>query len=147
VTLVEIPADQEIYDNIVAYWRPSESYEAGSRIDLAYRLIWGAQAPIAVDLARVVNTRMGGHLQGGRIATIDFGPHPLLEDGPDALTVHVSSPNVETSEGILQHNPETGGLRLAFTFDPGDRESVELRAQLLKDGQIASEVWLYRWTA
>ena len=22
VTLVEIPADQEIYDNIVAYWRP-----------------------------------------------------------------------------------------------------------------------------
>ncbi|MDK3074884.1 glucan biosynthesis protein G [Sedimentitalea sp. JM2-8] len=147
VTLVEIPADQEIYDNIVAYWRPSNSYEAGSQVDLAYRLTWGAQAPVAVDLARVVNTRMGGHLRGGRIATVDFGPHPLFEDGPEALTVHVSSPNVETSAGILQHNPETGGLRLAFTFDPGERQSVELRAQLLKDDQIASEVWLYRWTS
>ena len=31
VTLVEIPADQEIYDNIVAYWRPMEPYTAGSR--------------------------------------------------------------------------------------------------------------------
>ena len=33
------------------------------------------------------------------------------------------------------------------TFDPGDRDHVELRAQLRKDGSPASEVWLYRWTA
>ena len=31
VTLVEIPTDKEIYDNIVAYWRPAEPIPAGSR--------------------------------------------------------------------------------------------------------------------
>ncbi|MBJ6371060.1 glucan biosynthesis protein [Sedimentitalea arenosa] len=147
VTLVEIPADQEIYDNIVAYWRPRIPYEAGARIDLAYRLTWGTQAPIAADYARVINTRMGRHLHGGRIVTVDFAPHPLLEAGPEALVAEVSSPDVETSTGVLQRNPETGGLRLAFTFEPGERTLVELRAQLRKEDQMASEVWLYRWTA
>jgi glucans biosynthesis protein len=47
---------------------------------------------------------------------------------------------------VLQRNPETGGMRLAFSFDPGEQTHVELRAQLRKDGQDASEVWLYRWT-
>ena len=46
----------------------------------------------------------------------------------------------------LQRNPETGGLRLAFAFDPGESRYAEMRAQLRKDGQMASEVWLYRWT-
>lgn len=147
VTLVEIPADQEIYDNIVAYWRPTERFQKDSRLDLSYRLTWGGQAPIAVDYAHVINTRMGRHLHGGRIATVDFAPHPLLDDGPDGVSIHVSSPHVETSSGVLQRNPETGGLRLAFTFEPGERTLVELRAQLRKEGQMASEVWLYRWTA
>ena len=147
VTLVEIPADQEIYDNIVAYWRPSEPYAAGSEINLAYRLTWGAEAPIVDKVARVINTRMGQHLHGGRIVTVDFAPHPLLEGDPDEISIYVNSPHAATSEGVLQRNPETGGLRLAFTFEPSDRTHVELRAQLRKDGKTASEVWLYRWTA
>mgnify|MGYP001796953833 FL=1 len=35
---------------------------------------------------------------------------------------------------------------MAFTFEPGERALVELRAQLVVDGKQASEVWLYRWT-
>ena len=53
---------------------------------------------------------------------------------------------LKTSQGVLQRNPETGGLRLVFAFDPGESPYAELRAQLRKDGQMASEVWLYRWT-
>lgn len=148
VTLVEIPADQEIYDNIVAYWRPAEPFAAGSRVDLSYRLTWGAEAPIETGLPRVLNTRMGARPQiGDRVVTIDFGPHELFEDGPEALTIRVSSPHAAMSDGILQRNPETGGLRLAFSFAPSDHKYAELRAQLWKDGKMASEVWLYRWTA
>lgn len=146
VTLVEIPADREIYDNIVAYWRPATPYEAGARIDLAYRLTWGEEAPLAAAYPKVLNTRMGKGFHGDRVVTVDFEADPLFDDGPDAITPVVSSPHVETSEGILQHNPETGGLRLAFSFEPGERELVELRAQLRKGNQMASEVWLYRWT-
>lgn len=147
VTLVEIPADQEIYDNIVAYWRPRTPYGAGSQMDLAYRLTWGHEPDL--QLPKVVNTSGGARVFGnpGRIMTLDFADHPLLADGPEGIDVHISSPHVETSSGVLQRNPETGGLRLAFSFDPRERELVELRAQLRKEGQMASEVWLYRWTS
>lgn len=146
VTLVEIPADQEIYDNIVAYWRPREDYAPGAQIDLSYRLTWGLGPE--PDLPRVINTASGARIFGdpGRIMVIDFESHPLFDDGAEALEVHVSSPHVETSTGVLQRNPETGGMRLAFSFDPGKRDHVELRAQLRKDAGPASEVWLYRWT-
>lgn len=146
VTLVEIPADQEIYDNIVAYWRPRLTYEAGSEIDLSYKLTWGLGPQ--TDLPRVINSASGARIFGdpGRVMVIDFENHPLFDDGPEALDIHVSSSHVKTSQGVLQRNPETGGMRLAFSFDPGKRDHVELRAQLRKDGRAASEVWLYRWT-
>ncbi|MGR3759750.1 glucan biosynthesis protein [Roseobacteraceae bacterium NS-SX3] len=147
VTLVEIPADKEIYDNIVAYWRPREPYAAGAEISLSYRLTWGPE-PV-LELPRVIDTASGARIFGGpgRIMTVEFAAHPLFEDGPEALDLHLGSPHVALSEGVLQKNPETGGLRLAFHFDPGERDHVELRAQLRRDGAPASEVWLYRWTA
>ena len=147
VTLVEIPADKEIYDNIVAYWRPRRPYVAGERIDLDYQLSWGREPQLAMP--RVIDTASGARVFGdpGRIMTIDFADHPLLAGSAEDFDIHVSSPHVETSNGVLQRNPETGGLRLAFSFDPGERTLVELRAQLRKGGQPASEVWLYRWTA
>jgi len=145
VTLVEIPADQEIYDNIVAYWRPSEPYAAGAQIDMSYRLIWGEE-PQRTAMPRVINSAMGENTFGeGRLAVIDFEPSELFDD-LEALSIFVQSPHVETSDGVLQRNPDTGGVRLAFSFQPGDRDHVELRAQLRLGKQPASEVWLYRWT-
>ncbi|MCE8005695.1 glucan biosynthesis protein G [Aestuariivita sp.] len=148
VTLVEIPTDKEIYDNIVAYWRPAEPVPAGDAMRLAYRLTWGAEAPVETGLPRVINTRMGNDaFNPGIIAAIDFEAHPLFDEGPEGLSLHIQSAQADTTPGILQRNPETGGLRLSFRFDPGDASVVELRAQLRKTGAMASEVWLYRWTA
>ncbi|MAC78111.1 MAG: glucan biosynthesis protein G [Rhodobacteraceae bacterium] len=147
VTLVEIPADREIYDNIVAYWRPAEVMKAGEQVDLAYRLTWGQEEPLANGLPRVLNTAMGDGWHEGQLVAIDFEANPLFDDGLDKIGVQLSSPHVETTEGVLQRNPETGGPRLAFGFDPKDLKMVEIRAQLLKDGAPASEAWLYRWTA
>ncbi|APG46652.1 glucan biosynthesis protein [Phaeobacter porticola] len=146
VTLVEIPADKEIYDNIVAYWRPRERYNAGAEVTLSYRLTWGSDPDLSVP--QVINTAAGARIFGdpGRIMTIDFAPHPLFADGPDDIKAHITSPHTTPTEGVLQNNPETGGMRLAFAFDPGERDHVELRAELRKDGEPASEVWLYRWT-
>jgi len=147
VTLVEIPADKEIYDNIVAYWRPRDPLPAGSELPLSYRLSWGEDPQM--DLARVIDSAAGARIFGepGRLMTVDFEAHPLLAGAPEDLEVHLSSPHVETSEGVLQRNPATGGLRLAFSFAPNAENHVELRLQLRREGQAASEVWLYRWTA
>lgn len=149
VTLVEIPADKEIYDNIVAYWRPRHQIAAGSEVPLSYRLSWGEEPHLETDLARVIDTAAGARIFGepGRLMTVDFEAHPLLAGDPDNIEVHLSSPHVDPGVGVLQRNPGTGGLRLAFSFVPNAENHVELRLQLRRAGKPASEVWLYRWTA
>ncbi len=147
VTLVEIPADLEIYDNIVAYWRPSAPIPAGGRHQMQYRLGWGASpVPDPVGLLAVRHTAMGGRMEGGLLVVIDFDDGPQVPADLDGIEAIVRSSHGITTPGILQRNPETNGPRLAFTFRPGDAPLSEFRAQLLLDGTPMSEVWLYRWT-
>ncbi|MEL7166871.1 MAG: glucan biosynthesis protein G [Pseudomonadota bacterium] len=147
VALVEIPADLEIYDNIVAYWRPSADIPAGASHRMTYRLDWGADpAPKADMPLRVLNTAAGGRPEGGRIFAIDFEPGPQVPDDLSRLERLVRTSAGEVTEGVIQRNPETGGARLAFTFQSGDANWAEFRAQLRLDGAPLSEVWLYRWT-
>lgn len=146
VTLVEIPADLEIYDNIVAYWRPSGTIKAGDSHAMSYRLDWGND-PAPAGALEVLNTSAGGRPEGGRIVTIDFAPDARVPDDLNALTKIIRTSVGEVSEGVLQRNPDTGGPRLAFTFYPGDATLAEFRVQLRLDGAALSEVWLYRWTA
>ncbi len=157
VRLVEIPSDQEIYDNIVAYWRPRDVMAAGSEHRFAYRMLWSdetseAAPPRRQDVARVIDTHMGLNFNRDRwLAAVDFAAHPAFDvaelDGMlEGIDVRVNSSRAETSVGVIQRNPETGGARVAFTFDPGESDGVELRMQLYRDGSAISEVWLYRWT-
>jgi len=48
---------------------------------------------------------------------------------------------------VSQPNPETGGIRVHFEFDPAGSPLAELRARLVKGSEPVSETWLYRWTA
>ena len=41
VELIEIPADEEIHDNIVAYWKPAKELAAGGPHVFAYSFHWG----------------------------------------------------------------------------------------------------------
>ncbi len=146
VTLVEIPTDKEIYDNIVAYWRPHAPLTPGTEHRFGYRLHWSSAAPIEADRAHVLETRMGPSFSGRPLAAIDFAPHPRLPLDLSRITAHASTNRGTVSDPILQHNPETGGVRLDFGFDPDGDRAMELRAQLMVDGAPVSEVWLYRWT-
>ena len=149
VELVEIPADKEIYDNIVAYWRPREPIKTGQRYDIGYQMDWGDTPQGLPDLAHVINTRIGkGFDQVKTVVAIDFAPHPAFEEGPlDELTVVLRGSAGEVSPAVIQANPGTGGVRMNFSILPGEARLVELRAQLRRDGKPLTEVWLYRWTA
>ena len=60
VQLVEIPTDDEIHDNIVAYWRPDGDIKSGDSLSFDYRLYWQDSEPAyPKNIARVVATRMG----------------------------------------------------------------------------------------
>ena len=148
VTLVEIPADLEIYDNIVCYWRPTAPLKAGDSHRMTYTLDWGADpvAPSAVVPVKVLNTAMGGRPEGGQIIAIDFANGPDVPEDLSQLEIILRSNAGTVTPGIVQRNPETGGPRLAFTFHPEDATLAEFRAQLRLAGAPLSEVWLYRWT-
>ncbi len=148
VSLIEIPTDMEINDNIVAYWRPKNVWAAGSAHKISYRLQWGVEPDLGVTLAQVTNTRMGKAFKHGLVATVDFSPTDLLPAELSALkAVFSSSAGTMLGEPVVQINPDTGGPRLAFSFDPGDATVIEFRAQLSLENGPYSEVWLYRWTA
>lgn len=146
VTLIEIPTDDEIYDNIVAYWRPAGGLKAGQAHQMTYRLIWGDDSAFGSGL-RVLNTRIGDAFETGIIIAIDFENGPNLPEDLDDVERLIRASAGEVDGGILQRNPETGGARLAFRFIPGDADLIEFRAQLRLNGEPLSEVWLYRWTA
>lgn len=147
VTLVEIPADLEIYDNIVSYWRPSKTIAAGTSHTMSYRLDWADDpAPRANMPLRVFDTAMGDRPEGGTVVAIDFEGRADVPEDLSQLNIVLRSSTGEISSGLVQRNPETGGPRLAFTFSAPDADVVEFRAQLRLNGEPFSEVWLYRWT-
>ncbi|MEO9819862.1 MAG: glucan biosynthesis protein G [Paracoccaceae bacterium] len=147
VYLVEIPSDREIYDNIVAYWRPADGLSKGDSKSLTYRLDWGEEPEPQVDMPlRILNTAAGGRPEGGRIFAIDFENNDKVPEDLNKITRLIRSSAGKVSSGVMQRNPETGGPRLAFTFEAGEADWAEFRVQLRLDGEALSEVWLYRWT-
>ncbi len=66
VQLVELPTDDEIRDNICAYWLAEKPTRAGDGLSFRYRLHWlDAEPGFPVDtIAKVVATRMG---RGGEL--------------------------------------------------------------------------------
>ena len=63
---MEIPTNDEVHDNIVAYWKPKEPFRAGSRYEISYNLHWRLNHPYPASLATVIATRLGvGGIPGG----------------------------------------------------------------------------------
>ncbi len=154
VILIEIPTSSEVHDNVVAFWRPAEPLKAGEDQQITYRLYWGNEVPTDQGVARVVSTMIGRVPPDGsstppddRLIVIDFAGGPLGDLGPDEAVGHeISTSGGTVSPGTIQFNPETGGRRVAFAFDPEGANGVDLRCSLLKDDARISEVWVYRWS-
>jgi periplasmic glucans biosynthesis protein len=146
VMLVEIPADKEIYDNIVCFWRPADALLAGQEYAFQYKLYWCAEAPVEGGVARVRNTRTGARIfEEGRLFTVDFEAHPALGSDPDQIEVRVSTSVGEITSQIVRFNPATGGMRIDFTLVAAEGSHSEMRAELFRNAVRVSEVWLYRW--
>lgn len=150
VRLFEIPSEEEIHDNIVAYWKPAQPLAAGKAHTFNYRLSWPDDVPRDWPGALVVATRAG--LINGpqrKNGVIQFAIDFKGFDGNSAGKLPVA--RVEASAGaasapVVQTNPEIDGLRVSFSFDPKGASSSELRMVLQVNDKPVSETWLYRWT-
>jgi len=78
---------------------------------------------------------------------IDFSPSVVLPGDISQIQANVEASTGKVEGIVVQRNPETGGPRLAFHFNPGNADLVEFRAQLRRPTAALSEVWTYRWTA
>ncbi|MBX6322901.1 MAG: glucan biosynthesis protein D [Rhodospirillaceae bacterium] len=155
VQLVEIPTDDEIHDNIVAFWVAREPARAGTARRLRYRLHWLADEPYpASNVARTVATRIGRGGQPGRPRPkgvekfcVEFagGPLDLLRDGEQPLAV-VTASRGEISRVFTEPVPNTARWRAFFDLAAPGVDPVELRLFLRLGDRPLSETWLYQFT-
>ncbi len=155
VQLVEIPTDNEIYDNIIAMWVPAEPNAAGQTLAYDYRLYWRDLDPFPGDLAHCVGTRLGmGAVQGAirsaalRKFLVEFrGPALTALNGDEVPQAVLSASRGAFSNVLVEPSPDgTRDLwRTQFDLDPQGNEVIEMRAFLAFRGKPLTETWLYRY--
>jgi glucans biosynthesis protein len=142
VELIEIPAEREIHNNIVAYWQPAQPLEPGTGTDVAYRLKW-LREPLDRSLAHVVATRTGKAINAERrdfmIAFRGAGPVP------EGLKLDVTTSNGSIINPSGRVVSPDNIYRVGFELQPERADVAELRVVLLLNDKPWSETWLYQW--
>jgi glucans biosynthesis protein len=153
VQLVEIPTDDEIHDNIVAYWQPAAQVKNGDKLAVDYRLLWQDEPFPPKDVGRVVATRIGrGGIPGGLTPknqwkfVIDFEGGPLAQMAAryDVMpVVTLSRGNVEKPYVIKVVG--TNRWRAFFDVSAEGSDPLNLRCYLKLGNKTLSETWLYQF--
>ena len=155
VTLIELPTDDEIHDNIVAFWVPEAPALAGNRYDFAYKLSWVKDCPVPPVAAQFIATRIGaggipGQPRPKDVVKIvcDFDGRGMegLTRGPD-VTVVASASRGLISDGAAFQVVGTDYWRALFDLDfsalpETDDEAIDLRMYVDAKGVAKTETWL-----
>lgn len=149
IVLVEIPADTETNNNVVAFWRPKGGVQPGREWLWAYRQFWCWSPPLRSPLATAAYSRGGrATAQRRRRFLVAFEGDIL---GDESATVDLK-PSLSTAPGQVQtlrifHDRARKRCRVLFDVDVGSDTSAELRLVLVSGAKPVSETWLYRWSA
>ncbi len=154
VQLVEIPTEDETFDNIVAYWAPDEQLKAGQQRLWRYRLSWLDDIPFPDAVARATGTWTGmggrpGHKRpsGVRKFVIDY--QGSVFDGlgrDDGVELIVTASRGEVSN--TYNHPvvdQRQRWRAFFDIKATGTDPVDLRAFLRKGERALSETWIYQY--
>jgi len=147
VTLLEIPSDSELNENIFAYWRPKAKLAKGGEMRFLCRQHWskGWPDPLPAEIARVIDSRCGHGSSGNRrLFAIDFQGDALFEPGNIDVDLSASAGTITRQDQYRYPGRKT--LRILFELDPGGEKASELRLALRRGQVRASETWLFRWT-
>lgn len=138
IELVEIPSQQEIHDNVVAYWVPKEKAMPQKELHYRYRLYWFTKLPVKKVPGDITATYTGiGGVSGmledhKRKFVIDFDILNMQKEVEKGIaTLEVSASEGEITGKHLMYNPVTKGLTAYIDFKPNGKTS-ELRASVVK---------------
>lgn len=152
--VVEIPTKSEIHDNIVAFWTPETPFNAGESLYFSYQLSTVEQNPFVSELASVVRTRQGKAVLPGdefkndklsttRQFSVDFTAPQDTSFDDQAMKLVVQGANGAISEQRLYAVADGQEWRATFLVKPKEKQTVDMRAYIEKDGKRISEVWNY----
>ncbi|MFD2239158.1 glucan biosynthesis protein [Aureimonas populi] len=154
VQLVEIPTDDEIHDNIAAYWLSDRPVRRGDEIALDYRLTWSSLEPYPAEVGHVVATRLGrGGVTGQTrpegvtkiVVDFDGGLVAALAREVDDVETMVEVSSGETSL-VDNYSVKVGtAWRASFDFRPENDGPVDMRLYLRRGDTILTETWLYQF--
>jgi len=155
VELVEIPSDEEIHDNIVAYWVPEQPVVARKPLRFSYLLSAFSESTRWPPGGTVIATRSGsanvGELrnqaaQGVRRILVDFAGGDLKGlDPSQPVKAEISANNGSISDVTVERLPQSDTWRVAFKLDPKGSKAVDLRGYLTLYGEVLTETWTHLW--
>ncbi|MEC7453655.1 MAG: glucan biosynthesis protein G, partial [Pseudomonadota bacterium] len=152
--VVEIPTKSEIHDNIVAFWTPEKPFNSGESLYFAYELKTVEQNPFVSELASVVRTRQGKAVLPGdefkndslnttRQFSVDFSAPSAIAFDNESMKLVVQGTNGTVSQQRLYPVADGQEWRATFFVKPKEKQTVDMRAYIEKDGKRVSEVWNY----
>jgi periplasmic glucans biosynthesis protein len=157
VDLVELAGPDETFDNVAAFWRPKESFRAGSRRDFAYTLRAmtdgatlhpGGKAVATFQTDPVHHGFTGPKPKNARRFLIDFagGELAYFSKAPEKVSLAPSATGGTVTGQFLMVNPVTQGFRAGIdvTGEPG--RTIDLRAFLRSGDMALTETWVFPWT-
>jgi glucans biosynthesis protein len=154
VELVEIPTDEEIHDNVVAYWVPEAPIQPHKTIPFAYLLYAYSRSNHWPPGGRVISTRTGGVLAGGngqaspglRRMVIDFAGGDLDDlYAAQPVQAQITAGGGEVDEVSVERVPQSAVWRVSFRLKPTSDKPVDLRCYLTLYGDALTETWTYLW--
>jgi glucans biosynthesis protein len=154
VELVEIPTDEEIHDNIVAYWVPEAKVQPNKAIPFSYLLSAYSHSSARPPGARVIATHTGGILAGPngqalpnvRRMVVDFAGGDLDDlYAAQPVQAQISANGGEVDEITVQRLPQSATWRVSFKLKTTSEKPVDLRCYLTLYGEALTETWTYLW--
>ena len=157
VQLVEIPSDEEVNDNIVAYWVPSAPVKANQTLKFQYTIHATDDGVRQTKLGYVERTRSGwGAVPGSkdkppktvRRFVVDFmggGLESLPEEQP--VEANLTTSNGKITEAAVTKLVASGVWRAAFLLTPDGDKPSDMRLYLTLRGERLTETWNYVWSS
>jgi len=154
VQLIEIPTDDEVYDNIGVFWVPDKPAVSGASFSFNYRLHWLAGQPnFPKELARAVALRVGRGGEPGKEHPANTKKFVIEWDGevlkniPWGVRPKVVVTASRGKLSLMRTEPiwYTPRWRSEFDLAADGGEPVEFRAFLEVDGKPLTETWLYQY--
>ena len=152
VELVEIPSDEEIHDNIVAYWVPDAPVQPNKPMTFSYLLsayTGTTQWPpggkvIATHFSRIVNGTTV--VPGMRRVIVDFAGGDLDSlAGAQPVQAQASASGGEIDDISVERLAANGVWRVSMRMKTNDKP-VDLRCYLTLYGEALTETWTYLWS-